>query len=129
MRAEAWERLVDRLIAETETGGISWRMGDVGQGAVAATPRGSFVIRYMGGLGARPQPMLEVRDADGAVLERLATEHPVTRIGRAASGEQAVLPTPNEAQLQLLMGKLQQLLDVIRRSSDRIEAEVFNILP
>ena len=96
MRAEAWERLIDRLIVETESGRLNWRRGDVGQAAVAATPRGSFVIRYTGGLGAPSQPLLEVRDADGTVLDRLASQHPMTTLSRAVAGEHPVLPAPSE---------------------------------
>lgn len=129
MRAEAWERLIDRLILDTESGRLSWRSGDVGQAAVAATPRGSFVIRYTGGLGAPSRPLLEVRDADGTVLERLASEHPMSRVSRVVAGEHPVLPAPSEAEVELLLAKLNELVATIRRSSDRIEAEVFDILP
>jgi hypothetical protein len=129
MRAEAWERLIDRLIVETESGRLNWRSGDVGQAAVAATPRGSFVIRYTGGLGAPSRPLLEVRDADGTVLDRLASQHPMTALSRAVSGEHPVLPAPSEAEVESLLEKLRELVATIRRSSDRIEAEVFDILP
>lgn len=128
MKADAWDRLIQQLIGETAAGRIAWTPAGPGGGAVASTRRGSFVVRYIGGLGVTTRPSLEVRDAEGQVLDRLESENPITRVNSALTGARPVLPSPSPAELEALVARLDILIKAIGESSDRIEATAFEIL-
>jgi hypothetical protein len=128
MKADAWDRLIQRLISETAAGRIVWSPAGPGGGAVASTRRGSFVVRYIGGLGVTARPSLEVRDAEGQVLDRLESENPLVRFNSAITGGRPVLPGPSTAELEALVARLDSLITAIAESSDRIEATAFEIL-
>lgn len=128
MRGEAWSRLIDSLIAETNSGRIIWTSAGASGGAIASTRKGSFVIRYVGGLGVPSRPALEVRDAEGQVIDRFEPEHPLQRMSAAIGGYKPVLPVPAPADEPDLVAKLDRLVATIAESSDRIEAAAFDIL-
>lgn len=128
MRADAWSRLIDRLIADTITGRLAWRTASDSGAAVASTTRGSFVVRYIGGIGMPTRPSLEVRDAEGQVLDRLEAGNPMARFATAVTGDRPVLPAPTLDEVEHLVRSLERLVEAIGASSDRIEAVAFDIL-
>lgn len=129
MNAEAWRNVIDRLVFRTEAGSLAWHRGGAGA-AVASTPRGSFVLRYSGSLGATVRPTLEVRDADGRVVDRLEVPHPLEKFSGAITGlgQHPVLDEPTELELRELMPKLEQLVEAIRSSGQRGESVALEIL-